>query len=88
MNYDSPQDTEAIASDMYVKYSVESGYRSWEFGYTKMFRGYDKYETLLTFISRDGFEEGYKTICENCFTRESDYLNKHIQFGYYCRVYV
>ena len=57
-NCDSRHDTEAIAFDMYVKYSVESRYRFCDFCYTKMFTVYDEYETLLTFPARDGFEEG------------------------------
>jgi hypothetical protein len=66
LNCDSPQDTEAIAFDMYVNHAVESRYQFCDFCYTKMFRGYDEYETLLTFTSRDGFEEGYKRVCEKC----------------------
>lgn len=87
LNYDSPQDTEAIAFDMYVKYSVESRYCFCDFCYTKMFRGYDEYETLLTCISRDGFDEGYKNVCKTCLARESDYFNKYIKLRYYCQIY-
>jgi len=63
LKYDVPLDIESIAFDLYVNYAVESRYSFWDFCYTKMFRGYDEYETLLTFPSRAGFEEGYKHVC-------------------------
>jgi len=57
LNCDSPQDTEAIAFDMYVNYAVESRYNFCDFCYTKMFRGYDEYETVLISTSCDSFEK-------------------------------